>query len=68
MTEDKWGFHKAVFFLNADPSWRVRLCKCGTHYVADHPRRKYCGSNCRVYLGVIAKREHSPARITEEGN
>lgn len=62
LTEEKYGFHKAVSFLNSDPSWRVRVCKCGKRYVAEHPRRRYCSDKCSVLLDVITKRARSERR------
>ena len=62
----KFGFHKAVFFLNADPSWRVRICKCGKPYVAEHPRRKYCSATCPVLIAVAEKRERRPERLRQK--
>lgn len=54
----KWGFHKAVFFINSDPSWRVKVCKCGKRYIADHPRRVYCADSvtCPAFAKMMEKR------------
>jgi hypothetical protein len=66
LTNTKFGFHKAVFFLNAGPSWRVRVCKCGKPYVAEHPRRKYCSATCPVLIAVAEKRERRPERLRQK--
>jgi hypothetical protein len=46
---EEHGFHKAIRYLAAGPSWRMKKCEnkgCGRRFIADHNERKCCSVRC----------------------
>ena len=61
---EEYGYHKAVRYLIEQP-WRAKMCEeCGSRFIANHNKRRYCsladenGFKCSKKAILQTKREY----------